>query len=115
LSLKERDNTIAFLRAELQLEESATKALKHNLDNLASQSILNNGLPASTVEAIISAMGDRITLREGVTLLSLLYPDRLVILESAWKSADDAEKFTERCANRFKFFIVPIRPVQRTI
>lgn len=38
-------------------------------------------------------MCDPVTLRDAMNVISALYPGRLVILETAWKSADEAEKF----------------------
>jgi hypothetical protein len=42
---------------------------------------------------IVAATLDAATLRDAMNLLCVLFPDRLVILDSAWKSAADVEKF----------------------
>lgn len=39
------------------------------------------------------AMGKDATLADGLEVISLLFPDRVLILDSAWKSARDAESF----------------------
>lgn len=91
--LKDRDDSIASLQTELHNEQSAVQSLKHNLESLSSRSTSHQTITAEDREAIAKAICDPTTVHEALSVLSKLYPERLVVLDSAWKSAKDAAKF----------------------
>jgi hypothetical protein len=92
-NLRQQDKIIAAMRAELQQERSATDSLKHNLDSLAMTSANSSGLSDEFKRSVVAAATDNLTLLDALTVLTNLYPQRLIVLDSAWKSARDADKF----------------------
>jgi hypothetical protein len=57
---------------------------------------LASGVSNPMREVLLNIASDSFTPRKSLLVISRLFPDRVAILESAWKSADDSETFKER-------------------
>lgn len=93
--VKSRDNEIASLRGDLEESEQANKSLKLSLTSMSARSPIatSASLSEEVRDAMTMAMSDDAVLADGLKVISLLFPERIVILESAWKSARDAAEF----------------------
>lgn len=55
-----------------------------------------NGIPDSVRDVLLNVASQSFTLKESLLVIKKLFPERVEVLESAWKSADDSEIFKER-------------------
>ncbi|MBX3381667.1 MAG: hypothetical protein KF805_16350 [Phycisphaeraceae bacterium] len=93
--IKSRDNEIASLRGDLEESEQANEALKLSLNRISMKSTASSSTSLSDEVrgAMTKAMSDDAVLVDGLKVISLVFPERIVILDSAWKSARDASEF----------------------
>lgn len=77
------------LRYEIQ-------ALKAHLERVGSRRTVATEADVALADACRSALTGEPTLTEALTLIASLYPGRVVVLDSAWRSAEDAERFEEK-------------------
>ena len=100
----EENDTLNLLLDQAQQEkenEIAQLAFKHKseLDRLTAiienrKATAENGqLSSNVVTAFMSAMSQSSTMEESLTVIETLFPDRVVVLESAWKSAKKSSGF----------------------
>jgi len=105
----DQQEEISRLKTDLAGKESETSALQSQVDTLAGsveslkQSItaMSQSSRASTPaalstadrKALVAGLTDEPSLTEALALIGLLFPDRVVILDSASKSARDADGF----------------------
>lgn len=95
LKLRARDAEIATLEGKLGESETTVESLKASLAAKTGQtaSVPAASLPAEARDALHKAMGKDAGLFDALKTLTLLFPDRIVVLDSAWKSARDADEF----------------------
>ncbi|MDZ4688835.1 MAG: hypothetical protein SH850_27485 [Planctomycetaceae bacterium] len=93
--LKARDGEIATLEEKLGESETTVESLKASLAAKTGQvaSAPDSALPAEARDALHKAMGKDAGLFDALKTLTLLFPDRIIVLGSAWKSARDADEF----------------------
>lgn len=105
-----KDQVSALEDEQLQLEEDAeglreeNRNLSYQIDSLKSAmgGAANSGASSSASpvgpeyrDAVLDAISGSPTLEQALLIIEALYPDRLVVLDSGWKSARDAVGFSK--------------------
>lgn len=92
--IKGRDEDLANARNRVEELERENESLKVSLAN-AGQRVATAGEAMGTNArgALLAAASDDFSLTDALRVLSIAYPDRIVILDSAWRSAGDASEF----------------------
>ncbi|MGD9790227.1 MAG: hypothetical protein AB7Q00_01785 [Phycisphaerales bacterium] len=95
--LKVRDAQLAEKEATVSELETTINSLKYSLEAASeSPSSTNNaGLSLEARDMLHAAMSNRAQLADALRVVALLFPDRVVILDSAWKAAKEAEAFED--------------------
>lgn len=93
--LKRRDDDLAAAQSLIEDLQQAKESLLNSLSRASVRP--SNGtagpLADEARQVLFAAMGDDLALHDCLRAISLLFPDRIVILDSAWKSAKDATEF----------------------
>jgi hypothetical protein len=90
------------LEAEVDSLEDEKRALAAQAEGLKAalaEKRSAGGAERGTIEeraALLAVLDGRPTVEESLRVLAFLFPDRLVVLDSAWKSAEHAEAFANR-------------------
>jgi hypothetical protein len=90
------------LEAEVDSLEDEKRALATQAEGLKTalaEKRAASGGERGTIEdraALLAVLDGRPSVEESLRVLAFLFPDRLAILDSAWKSAQDAEAFANR-------------------
>jgi hypothetical protein len=92
-TLQEQERQLTAARAECEERESTISALKYQLAQAGASVQTLTGIGPSTRAAIEQGMADDASLEDCLRVIEQMYPDRLVILPTAWKSAKDASAF----------------------
>ncbi|WP_293885457.1 hypothetical protein [Thiolapillus sp.] len=101
--LQEKDNEVAILRSDLEETTVEARKLQADIDGLkyalsgreSSTDENTDEVEAITPlrEAISAVFKDDPSLEQSLTIISALFPDRVVVLESAYSSARDSIQF----------------------
>ena len=93
LTLQEQERQLTAAQVERQESESTINALKYQLTQAGASVPTPTGIGPATRAAIEQGMAEDASLEDCLRVIEQLYPDRLVVLPTAWKSAKDASAF----------------------
>jgi hypothetical protein len=85
------DDVVDGLEDEKRSLSSQNEALKAALSRTASPAV--SGIPVRTRDALMAVLRGTPSLEDSLHVIAHLFPDRLVVLDSAWKSARAASRF----------------------
>ncbi len=88
------------LQINIEHKEAELKNLKGRVQNSAAvlQALANRQpvISADYAEVLLDVVADRLTPRLSLDVIARLFPDRIVVLDSAYAAADDSAEFRER-------------------
>jgi hypothetical protein len=86
--LEKRDKDVAALQAKIETNENTIDSLKASL-TAATQSSAQSGaaIPDDIRQILIRSLSDESDIADALKAIVTLHPDRLIVLDSAWKSA----------------------------
>ncbi len=95
--LKARDAELNAVEAKRSELETTVESLKMSLAATSDRSAnpVDVGLSQDMRVALYVAMSKEARLADALKVVALLFPDRVIVLESAWKSAREAESFKD--------------------
>lgn len=95
--LRARDAELGAAEAKASELETRVESLKMSLAATSGRSAtpIDAGLSQDVRDALYVAMSKDARLADALKVVTLLFPDRVIVLDSAWKSAKDAEAFTD--------------------
>jgi len=93
--LATRDEALAAAKDTIDELDGKCRALKGQLDQtgMRGASAATTSLSTDTKSVLLRAATEEFTLEDALKVLSLVFADRLTILDSAWKSARAADNF----------------------
>lgn len=95
--LKARDAELGAAEAKANELETTVESLKMSLSATTGRSAtpVDVGLSQDVRDALYVAMSKEARLADALKVVALLFPDRVIVLDSAWKSAREAEGFND--------------------
>ena len=93
---------VAAREHEIQQIEDEKRRLRHENENLRTSLIFTSpgdssyDIPDSVADVFTDVIGETLTPWQSLLVISRLFPTRIEILDSAWKSAEDSKSFRHR-------------------
>ncbi len=90
------------LQEQIGKIDDEKRNLKHEYDSLKVSLLHINfdarseDIPDSVSDTLLNIVGESLTLSQSLAVVSAIFPNRIVILDTAWKSADDSKVFRDR-------------------